>query len=139
MNRKITSVAFLSLALLLSACGGFGSSDSMSDKDYIVILRNVPAGICESTLYRDTLKGYGFKGILTEETATDTSCETYGKSNDGQYCAEELYDNGEKNCVVGFDKFGSSDVSLREKNAREYWDLDIATNTILEQFLKEKK
>ncbi len=139
MNRKITSATLLSLALLLSACGGGSSFDSMSDKDYIVILKNVPAGICESTLYRDTLKGYGFKGVLTEETTTETDCETYGKSNDGQYCAEEFYDNGEKNCVVGFDKFGNSDISLRDKNAREYWDLDIATNTAAEQFFKEKK
>ncbi len=126
----------------VNGCGG-DSDESMSDKNYIVILKSVPSGVCESKLYRDTLKSYGFKGLKTEETTADTSCDTYGKINDGQYCVEEDYDAGEVNCVVGFNEYSGNydDVSFRKSNtsANESSDLDIVTGMLTEAIGKAKK
>ncbi len=138
---KIAAVCALFL-IGVNGCGG-DSDESMSDKNYIVILKNVPSGVCESQLYRDTLKSYGFKGLKTEETTADTSCDTYGKSNDGQYCVEEDYDAGEVNCVVGFNEYSGNydDVSFRKSNnaAQEGQDLDFVTSRVTEAMQKAQK
>lgn len=138
---KIAAVCVL-LMIGVNGCGG-DSDESMSDKNYIVILKSVPSGVCESKLYRDTLKSYGFKGLKTEETTADTSCDTYGKINDGQYCVEEDYDAGEVNCVVGFNEYSGNydDVSFRKSNtsANESSDLDIVTGMLTEAIGKAKK
>ena len=135
-------LAFSTLLIAgISGCGG--EDESMSDKNYIVILKNVPSGICESTLYRETLKSYGFEDLLTEETTTDTSCDTYGKINDGQYCAEAPYDTGDVNCVVGFNGYSGNydDLSFRKSNAsaEESSDLDIVTSALTEAMQKAEK
>ena len=138
---KIAAVCVL-LMIGVNGCGG-DSDESMSDKNYIVILKSVPSGVCESKLYRDTLKSYGFKGLKTEETTADTSCDTYGKINDGQYCVEEDYDAGEVNCVVGFNEYSGNydDLSFRKSNtsANESSDLDIVTGMLTEAIGKAKK
>ena len=134
---------FAALALAMYGCGGDSSDESMSEKNYIVILKNVPSGVCESSIYRDTLKDYGFKGLKTEETEAETSCETYGKTNDGQYCAEADYDAGDVNCVVGFNEYSGNydDLSFRKSNASadESSDLDIVTSTLTEAMQKAEK
>ncbi len=126
---KIAVVCTL-LMIGINGCGG-DSDESMSDKTYVVILKSVPTGVCESQLYRETLKSYGFKGLLTEETTSDTSCQTYGKTNDGQFCAEAEYGSGDVNCVVGFDEYSGSydDLSFRKRDNVD--DLDIATNALI--------
>jgi len=138
---KVAALCTL-LMIGINGCGD-DSDESMSDKNYIVILKSVPSGVCESKLYRDTLKSYGFKGLKTEETSADTSCDTYGKINDGQYCAEADYDAGDVNCVVGFNEYSGNydDLSFRKSNAsaNESSDLDIATSTLTEAMQQTEK
>ena len=139
----LKSIAFFTLLLIgISGCGG-DSEESMGEKKYIVILKNVPSGVCESAIYRNTLESYGFEDLLTEETTTDTSCDTYGKTNDGEYCAEVDYDAGDVNCVVGFNDYSGSydDLSFRKRNAaiEESNDLDIVTSTLTEAMQKAEK
>jgi hypothetical protein len=103
MIKKIGFAAALS-ALLLSGCGGGGSSDPKSIKDskIVVILKNVSTGICESKEYRDLLSKE-LTGVLTEERSTSVQCSDYGKTN-GRDCAIRYYtgsNRGNKACVVG--------------------------------------
>jgi len=132
-----------SIAIVTSGCGDDGKKESLSDKKYIVILQDVPSGICESELYRSTLENYGFQDVLTKETSNDTNCETYGKTNDGQYCAIAEYDAGDVNCVVGFNGYSGSydELSFRKTNSAsvESNDLDIATTTLQEAMQKLQK
>jgi len=100
-SLALTGVALA--ALLLSGCGGGGSSDPMNDKNYVIIISNVQPGICESDILRNELTNEGIGGLLTKETDNTTTCETYGKVNDGNICAVEYIGDGTVNCVIGFD------------------------------------
>lgn len=110
---KLTTIALT--ALLLSACGGGssdgGTSNPINDKKFVIILTEVQLGICESDAYRAALSSEGFQDFITEETENTTSCETYGKTNDGETCGMELLGEGNKNCVIGFESF--RDLSRR--------------------------
>lgn len=128
MIRKTSFIALLS-ALLLSGCGGGGSTDSnqnsMNDKKYIIILRDIRSGICESSEYRTELSS-AMGGLLTKETATDTSCSSYGKVNDGVECQEEIvpYEiSGDKNCVIGFNTTNRDGRSARVTENAQLSDL----------------
>lgn len=119
---------------ILVGCGGSGSGNSMSDKKYIVVLKNVKSGVCESKEYRDILKSKGLIGLKTQETGTDTDCSTYGKTNDGQFCEEVYNSDGDKNCVVGFDDY-NGDASFRktsQPNKTDISDLDPISVTVEE-------
>ena len=111
----------LCAAVFFPGCGG-GSSDSaadpISEKRYIAIVKNVQPGICETEVFRSQLQTtlsqqYGFTvvNLLTEETAADTTCATYGKTNDGVYCAETYEGTGNVNCVIGFDGIAPESTS----------------------------
>ena len=139
----LKSITLLTLLLIgISGCGG-DSEEPMREKRYIVILKNVPSGVCESAIYRDTLESYGFEDLLTKETATDTSCDTYDKTNDGEYCAEAEYDSGDVNCVVGFNDYSGNydDLSFRKSSdfVEESGDLDIVTHILTEAVQKIEK
>ena len=116
MIKKVGFFLGLSI-LLLSGCGGGGSSkgensikDKISNKKYVVIMKNMPSDICESKDFKNALTSKGFTGIVTQETSNDAvSCETYGKRNDGRECDIADYrdydyaGSGDVNCVIGFD------------------------------------
>ena len=91
-------------ALLLSGCGGGSDKNPMNDKKLIVILKNVPSGICESQLFRDKLSEE-LRGVITEERANTVNCGDYGKKNDQVECGIEYYSGATGNvaCVVGTD------------------------------------
>ena len=121
MKLKIVTLSILSTFLLLQGCGSdSGSSkNSIESKKYIVILKQVPNSICESSLYRDELKKQGLEGVVTKETESSTSCSTYGRENDGESCAEEYlsYDSSyNKNCVIGVDNINPDSISFRLTN-----------------------
>jgi len=101
--------------LLLSGCGGGGSSDPMKDKHYIIIETSVPAGICESNQLAQELAKTGLRNFITRETDSSTSCATYGKSNDNKECAMDYIGEGTKNCVIGFDDIPAGYNSLSKR------------------------
>lgn len=88
-------------ALLLSACGGSGSNDGISNKNSVVIYEDLPGGVCESTAMRDALAVAGFQDFNVKETGRSTTCKTYGKT-EGVNCFLYLWpERGNFNCVVG--------------------------------------
>jgi len=109
--NSLSLIAITVSIFLLSACGGSDSSDPMNNKNYIVILQDVEAGICENDIFISNLSTLGFQGVLTRETDSTTTCAIYGKVNDGVACSIEVLGNGIKNCVVGFDDI-PSDVNI---------------------------
>ena len=106
MIKKVGLATIAVSALLLSGCGGGGgNSNPMNDKNYIVILKNVPAGICESQAYRDILSE-DLSGVLTEERSNNINCSDYGKKDDEIECGVRYYTGavtGNVACVVGAD------------------------------------
>jgi len=104
MIKKLGLTTLVLSALLLSGCGGGSDKNPMNDKKYIVILKNVPSGICESQLYRDELSRE-LRGVLTEEKSNTVNCADYGKRNDEIECGIEYYSGATGNvaCVVGAD------------------------------------
>jgi len=107
LKKLILSTTILS-ALMLNGCGGGKkNSNPMNDKNVIVILKNVPSGICETQSYRDILSE-DFTGIITEEKSNNINCNDYGKKNDMIECGVENYTGpvtGNVACVVGADGF----------------------------------
>ncbi len=107
------NLTFLLIApLFFLSCGGSSSSNNIADKKYLIVIKDVPKGICESKKYKDYIKSHtDVEGLMTKETSGDTSCETYGRVNDGETCDEEYYtDIGSTegtNCVVGVDKINN--------------------------------
>ncbi len=135
MSKLLSIVTISALSIILTACGGGSSSSSIADKNYIVVLKEVPTGVCESQLYRDTLEGYGLEGVVTEETDTSSNCETYGKTNDGETCIEESYGTGDVNCIIGFDSYnGDEEISYRGTNEAKTLDLHTLDKSLLELF-----
>ena len=106
MIKNITLTGIALSALLLSGCGGGGgNTNPISDKNYVVILKNVPSGICESQEYRNLLS-QDFSGVITEERSNSVNCGDYNKKNDQIECAIDYYTGtttGNVACVVGID------------------------------------
>jgi len=112
MIKKVGLTTIAISALLLSGCGGGGggNTDPMNDKQYIIVLTDVAPGICEDPAFTNELRASGFIGLLTRETANNTSCETYNKVNDYEECGTRYLGSGNANCVVGFDDFTGSNA-----------------------------
>jgi len=105
MIKKLGLTTLVLSALLLSGCGGGSDKNPINDKKYIVILKNVPSGICESQLFKDRLSE-NLRGVLTEEKSNTVNCGDYGKKNDQVECDVEYYSGvttGNVACVVGTD------------------------------------
>ena len=105
MIKKLGITTLILSVLLLTGCGGGSDKNPMNDKNYIVILKNVPSGICESQAYRDILSE-NLRGVLTEERSNTVNCGNYGKQNDQVECGIEYYSGastGNVACVVGTD------------------------------------
>ena len=110
MMKKLGLTSIIASALLFTGCGGGGGGSDepvnpLVEKNYIVILTEVQAGICESTEFRTELSRLGFENFITEETDNTSSCATYGKENNDIECTMELVGGGDRNCAVGFDEF----------------------------------
>jgi hypothetical protein len=105
MIKKLSLTTLTLGVLLLSGCGGSSdSTDPMNDKNYIVIISDVAPAICESDEFQLALSDIGLRNFLTRETDNTTSCDTYGKNNNGDECAIDFSGTGDKNCVVGFNE-----------------------------------
>ena len=119
--------------LLLSGCGGSKKKDPMNDKKYVIILTNISSGICESAEYRNRLS-LRMGGLLTKETANNTSCGTYGKKNDGNECGQEdapVNVRGNKNCVVGFDTLDGQGKQTKSVGNNELFNIaEIVANEL---------
>lgn len=105
MIKKIGLATTIASALVLSGCGGgSGNTDPMNDKNYVAIYTNVPAGVCESTIFINALTDIGLRDFITRETDGSTSCATYGKVQNDVECAVEYLGGGTQNCIVGFNE-----------------------------------
>jgi len=109
----LTSIVLSSL--ILSGCGGEDKKNPLNDKNYIIILEAVPAGLCESDEFRADISDLGLGDVITEETNDNTSCKTYGKTNDDIECATSYVSQGPKNCVIGFDNIPSGYSGLAKQ------------------------
>jgi len=104
MFKTLSLTGLILGSLLLSGCGG-SDTNPMNDKKYIIILKNVPSGICESTEYRNILSEK-LAGVLTEEKPNSIQCSDYNKKNDRVECGVDYYSGsnpGNVACVVGLD------------------------------------
>ena len=121
MGKTMKNLGLVTIAtsvVLLTGCGGGGgSSDPLNDKNYVAILTNVPAGVCESTILANELSNVGLRDFITRETDNTTSCATYGKANDNIECAVEFIGGGTLNCVVGFNEIPQGYRGLTRQTA----------------------
>jgi len=97
------------LLIAITLLGLFGcgqsSSDSLEDKQNIIILQNIPKGVCESPEYKAALDVAGLSDYVVKETSEDVNCQTYGKSQEDGNCAIIPYYSTLKdttNCVIGY-------------------------------------
>jgi hypothetical protein len=118
-------------ALLLLGCGSSGNKANgtevsgyevsaaqiMSNKAAILVYQNVSSGVCESEDFKTLLYNKGYRDFITQETANNTTCATYGKRV-GNYCGQSILNSGNVNCVVGFNNYvgihSTDDVSMYE-------------------------
>jgi len=98
--KKLGYIGVAFATLLLSACGGSGSSDSIASKKIVIIFTYAQAGVCETSTFRDLLAQEGYQDFTTRETSVSTNCATYGKTykRDCDYITGHA---GNVNCVVG--------------------------------------
>jgi len=92
------------ITFLLLGCGS-NSSDNIEDKPNIVIVKNMPRGVCTSSEYKVLLSTIGFNDYIVEEIDQDVNCEDFGKSQDSGNCAIIPYYSTIKdttNCVIGY-------------------------------------
>lgn len=116
--KQITSILLAGTsAMVMSACGGGGSSDPvdttdpMTLKDGIVIIYHYPEEVCTSDQLIDELQATipEAENFLLRVESNDVTCATYGKT-DGVDCESEdavLIDPSfleyDTSCVLGFD------------------------------------
>lgn len=99
-----TILALFATLIVTIGCGS-DSSESIEDKENVVILQNIPAGVCESPEYSIALEAIGFSDYITKETSKDVTCEDYGKSTQDENCAIIPYYSTATdtvNCVIGY-------------------------------------
>ncbi len=138
--KSIFKTLMISTAIILvNGCGGGGSSPSITDKNYIIIMHDVPSGVCETTLFKDLLVDNGFVNPLSSEEDDSVSCATYGR--DSSTCAEDSIANydptliGDVACVVGFDDFIQvASVSYKDTEVKP--SLLEATDSIQTSFIQ---
>lgn len=99
--------AIITLCTILIVATGCSpeSNENISDKENIVIVQNIPAGVCESSEYSIALEAIGFNDYITQETNKDVTCEDYGKSTKEKNCAIIPYYTtltDTVNCVIGY-------------------------------------
>ena len=138
MIKKLSLTVLTISTLVLSGCGSSSSSkeksitERISDKNYIVILKGIASGICESTEYKDALKT-NFKELLTSEEPTTVTCATYGHTS--KTCDEGTYEGasnkGDVACVIGFNKY----IEKTTQKLSQSIDLSVALDTIQSSYI----
>ena len=113
MKHILSSVTLMTVGLLLTGCGGGGSSDSttssiedqIGQRDAIIIVHNYPADVCTADRLKDEIAiESGATNIITVSTSNSVTCNTYGRQNDGYLCTEAIVDtNSDQACVIGVD------------------------------------
>ena len=139
MIKKLSLLTLIAGTLMFSACGSSKDSKSITekitDKNYVIILKKIATGICESTEYRNALKP-NFTDALTSEESLSVTCATYGKSS--KYCTEGDYAGateatGNVACVIGYNKFiEKSSQKQNNTNMSDTNSLDIAQSAYIE-------
>ncbi|CAA6810620.1 MAG: Unknown protein [uncultured Sulfurovum sp.] len=106
---KIIKISAIALsAILLSACGGGSSNkektitEQIKERDAIAIIHNSPSAICTSQELKDELYiETGALDIIASSEPNTVNCEYYGRTNDGNTCAEEIIEgNFPRACVI---------------------------------------
>ena len=122
---KISGLTTIALsALLLTACGGGGKNDPIKKKNYVVIWTEVQAGLCESQDFKNILTQAGVSyDVIVKETAMNTSCETYGKQNNGNECYMAYVGGGDRNCVAGFNQYTGNNKQTKFIGEGELYDI----------------
>ncbi len=93
---------------------GCGSSGKIEDKQNIVILKNIPKGVCQSPEYQVALSAVGFNDYAVEEIDDDITCEDYGKSQAEGNCAIIPYFSpltDLTNCVIAYTPSSNIDIT----------------------------
>ena len=150
MIKKIGLTTIALTTLLLTGCGGGGStSDStgtnnnfsqsqrtttISNKNYVLVLKNSPTGICETSEFRYELSKK-LTSLVTEERANTATCRDYGKNNDGAECLVDYYKetgsgSGNVACVVGFN--GTTSNYKQAKLVGDSSFMDIIDTTFIQ-------
>ena len=108
MMKNFGFATIVTSIVLFTGCGGNeDNNNAMNSKEVVVILKDVPSGICESEEFRNILSEQ-FTGIITEEKPNTVTCADYEKTNDNRECGIEYYtdiNRGNVACVVGADGF----------------------------------
>jgi len=97
---------------LLIGCGSSGGN--IEDKQNIIILQNIPKGVCQSPEYQVTLTTIGFNDYTVEEVDGKIGCEDYGKSQADGNCAVIPYYSpltDVTNCIIAYTPASSIDIT----------------------------
>ena len=104
MKKLLTIVTSVYITLLVSGCGGGSSGASnISESRYYVIVRDMPAGKCEGSSFRNHARDLGAINIFTEEHNDTITCASYGGSRQCVETVDDTDTNGQMYCLVGFD------------------------------------
>lgn len=80
------------------------NSDTMNSKKFVHILQDIQGEMCQSDEIASQLSLLQMHEFIVRKTDNQTTCETYGKINDGVFCSIESIGGGESNCVIGLNK-----------------------------------
>jgi len=86
------------------------SNREISEKKYVVIVKNTKAGICESASQKEKIISAGAINPIFKEEFRNVTCATYDKTDDGSDYSECTIvqpenDRGNATCIIGFDDF----------------------------------
>jgi hypothetical protein len=99
---KEMGLAMLTAFALLGCASD--SSDTMNDKKFVHILQDIQGEMCQSDEIASQLSLLEMHEFVVRKTDNETTCETYGKIDDGFFCSIESIGGGESNCVIGLNK-----------------------------------
>ena len=99
------NIFLLATLAILFGCSGADSNKSIEDMQNVIIVKNIPEGVCESYEYKVALETIGFTDYKTKETNKSVTCEDYGHSKEDKNCAIMWYYPSSEditNCVIGY-------------------------------------
>ena len=106
------NILLFSLLVIVLGCGS-SNENSIKDMQNIIIVKNIPKGVCESSEYKLALEAIGFTNYKVQERDGDITCEDYEKSVEDHNCAVIPYYSPLQdvtNCVIGYTP-GVEDIS----------------------------
>jgi hypothetical protein len=86
----------------------------ITEKDYVLIVKNAQPDVCESSSFKDFVLKKGFINPIFKEETNSITCATYDKRNDDNECTIVYAENkSDVACVIGYDGYQSNTRTSR--------------------------